>query len=143
MAEVLAPVHPPPTEPNSAASPADSAAGSSNGAGGFDFKQYMQGKAQLIDAALDASVPLVYPQDVTAAMRLAKAPHCKPQQFCLPRLREGSWAAAQDRNGFEPELTPLTGASSHPGLRCRLRACHPGRSGSHAPGHCKSGDLSC
>ena len=75
MAEVLAPVHPPPTEPNSAASPTDGDAGSSSNGSGFSFKQYMLGKAQLVEAALDASVPLVYPQDVTAAMRWAWRRH--------------------------------------------------------------------
>jgi len=64
VAEVLAPVHPPASHPDSAVSPA---------ASGFDFKQYLQEKAKLIEAALDASVPLAYPQDVTAAMRWASA----------------------------------------------------------------------
>jgi len=64
VAEVLAPVHPPAPQPDSAVSPA---------ASGFDFKQYLQEKAKLIEAALDASVPLAYPQDVTAAMRWGSA----------------------------------------------------------------------
>ena len=64
MAEVLAPVHPPAPQPDSVVSPTGS---------GFDFKQYLQEKAKLIEAALDASVPLAYPQDVTAAMRWAPA----------------------------------------------------------------------
>ena len=67
VAEILAPVHPPAPQPDRAVSPADS---------GFDFKQYLREKAKLIEAALDASVPLVYPQDVTAAMRWAAAVPC-------------------------------------------------------------------
>ncbi|KAL4545361.1 hypothetical protein Ndes2526B_g00041 [Nannochloris sp. 'desiccata'] len=35
----------------------------------FDFKQYMGERAQLIDAALDLSVPVAYPEVITEAMR--------------------------------------------------------------------------
>lgn len=35
----------------------------------FDFKAYMGSRAQLIDAALDASVPVAYPEVITEAMR--------------------------------------------------------------------------
>lgn len=36
---------------------------------GFDFKRYMGERAQLIDAALDKSVPLQYPEIINESMR--------------------------------------------------------------------------
>ena len=45
----------------------------SNGSNGaslsFDFKQYMEERAQLVNEALDKAVPLQYPEAVTEAMR--------------------------------------------------------------------------
>ena len=38
-------------------------------AGSFDFKQYMKSRAELIDQALDKSVPMQYPELVSEAMR--------------------------------------------------------------------------
>ncbi len=35
----------------------------------FDFKKYMGERAQLIDAALDKSVPMQYPEVVNESMR--------------------------------------------------------------------------
>ena len=37
----------------------------------FDFKQYMQDRAELVNEALDRAVPLQYPEAVTEAMRCA------------------------------------------------------------------------
>ena len=35
----------------------------------FDFNQYMMQRAQIIDAALDKSVPLQYPEVINESMR--------------------------------------------------------------------------
>lgn len=35
----------------------------------FDFRQYMQQRAALVDAALDLAVPLQYPEKINEAMR--------------------------------------------------------------------------
>ena len=40
-----------------------------NGAPKFDFKQYMGQRAELVNQALDASVPMQYPEIVTESMR--------------------------------------------------------------------------
>lgn len=35
----------------------------------FNFRQYMADRAELVNEALDASVPLQYPEDVVESMR--------------------------------------------------------------------------
>jgi hypothetical protein len=45
------------------------AASRQNGASNFDFKQYMGQRAELVNQALDASVPMQYPELVNESMR--------------------------------------------------------------------------
>ena len=45
------------------------ASSASNGTGEFDFKQYMADRATMIDAALDASIPMQYPEIIHESMR--------------------------------------------------------------------------
>jgi hypothetical protein len=45
------------------------AANGQNGAPKFDFKQYMAQRAELVNQALDASVPMQYPELVNESMR--------------------------------------------------------------------------
>lgn len=49
------------------------AAPSGDGAEAFDFKQYMKQRAELIDQALDKSVPMQYPELVNESMRCASS----------------------------------------------------------------------
>lgn len=46
-----------------------------NGAPKFDFKQYMGQRAELVNQALDASVPMQYPEIVTESMRCTCCVH--------------------------------------------------------------------
>ena len=86
----------------------------------FDFKRYMSERAELIDAALDASVPLKYPEIITESMRyslLAGASSRVGQG-----VRMCAWA--------EEVHVAAVGARS-PGPRSQ--AHQPGRA--HAPAH--------
>lgn len=59
-----------------------------NGAPKFDFKQYMGQRAQLVNQALDASVPMQYPEVVNEAMRyVAVSMH---ELGCRPTCMGGS-----------------------------------------------------
>lgn len=58
------------------------AAGGQNGAPNFDFKQYMGQRAELVNQALDASVPMQYPEVVNESMRCINKLQQTPPAWC-------------------------------------------------------------
>jgi hypothetical protein len=67
------------------------AAEGQNGAPAFDFKQYMGQRAELVNQALDASVPMQYPELVNESMRCTPAtPHEDRPTACTRLARADS-----------------------------------------------------
>ena len=120
VAEVT--VRPPAAASASASSSAAAPAAAAKKSGGFDFKQYMAERAVMIDAALDRSVPLQYPEVINEAMRYS--------------LLAGGWALALGRAEvglYVFKIPPGGRASRQADWRAARRAPFPTRTLAHPP----------
>lgn len=52
----------------------------------FNFKQYMVNRAELVNDALDAAVPLQYPEAVVESMRYAREARLSGVSMCNPGI---------------------------------------------------------